>query len=34
MMTLEEYLIKETYSKSEVLIIESVSKEIMQVCEE
>lgn len=34
MMTLEDYLIKKPYSKPEVLIFESVPKEIIQVCEE
>lgn len=34
MMTLEDYSIKNSYSKPEVLIFESVPKEIIQVCEE
>lgn len=33
MMLLEDYLIKKPYSKPEVLIFESVPKEIIQVCE-
>lgn len=34
MMKLEDYLINKPYSKLEVLIFESVPKEIIQVCEE
>ena len=34
MMTLEDYLIKRSYPKPEVLIFESVPKEIIQLCEE
>lgn len=34
MMTLEDYMEKKPYSKPEVLIFESVPKEIIQVCEE
>lgn len=34
MKTLEDYLIKKPYPKPEVLIFESVPKEIIQVCEE
>ncbi|MEI3604179.1 DNA polymerase III [Pseudogracilibacillus sp. SE30717A] len=34
MMPFEEYLIKKSYPKPEVLIFESIPKEIIQVCEE
>ncbi|UTR16754.1 DNA polymerase III [Salipaludibacillus sp. LMS25] len=34
MMTLEEYLIKRPYPKSEVLIFEPVPKDIIKICEE
>jgi hypothetical protein len=34
MMTLEEYIAKKPYSKPEVLVFESVPKEIIKVCEE
>lgn len=33
-MTLEDYLIKKPYSKAEVLVFETVPKEIIQVCED
>jgi len=34
MMTLEDYLIKKPYSKAEVLVFETVPKEIIQLCED
>ncbi|KQN97051.1 hypothetical protein [Paenibacillus sp. Leaf72] len=33
MMTLEEYFSKKTYTKPEVLVFESVPREIIQICE-
>ena len=34
MVTLEEYLLKRPYPKPEVLVFESIPKEIIRVCEE